>query len=176
MSGPVNFLATHWFAALLLAVALVLGLFLLRKRGTSAAFWLLLIGSAFALAGVGGLLVPEDWALWLTLGAAAALFVMLLVVVLTGRWWAPLGYGVGGLLLLGLGGLGADAAGSGLVEAAKVLASLEAIQPWWLLLLGLIPVIILLSFRSLSGLGPVRRCVAIGLRCALILFLTLALA
>src|SRR5262249_37643666 len=33
-----------------------------------------------------------------------------------------------------------------------------------------------LSFRSLAGLGPVRRWLAIGLRCLLILFLTLALA
>ncbi|HEV3448362.1 MAG TPA: VWA domain-containing protein, partial [Gemmataceae bacterium] len=32
------------------------------------------------------------------------------------------------------------------------------------------------SYRSLAGLGPVRRWIAIGLRCALVIFLTLALA
>ena len=125
MSGLVSFVATHWFAVLLLAVALVLGIFLLRRRGTPAAFWLLLAGAALALAGLGGLVMLEDWALWLSIGTAAALFVMLLVVVVTGKWWAPLGYGVGGLLLLGLGGLGAKLIGQGLVEAAGVLASLE---------------------------------------------------
>src|SRR5262249_12225668 len=36
--------------------------------------------------------------------------------------------------------------------------------------------IILLSFRSLAGLGPFRKWLAIGLRCSLIVFLTLALA
>src|SRR5437868_3713306 len=107
MSGLVSFLTTHWFAELLLAVALVLGIFLLRRRGTPAAFGLLLVGAAFALTGLGGLVVPEDWAFWLCMGTAAVLFVMLLVVVVTGQWWSPLGYGVGGLLLLGLGGLGA---------------------------------------------------------------------
>src|SRR5207253_10264794 len=45
-----------------------------------------------------------------------------------------------------------------------------------LLLLLLIPVIVWLSYRSLAGLGPIRRWVAIGLRCLLILLLTLALA
>src|SRR5262249_56708233 len=60
--------------------------------------------------------------------------------------------------------------------AGKVVLSLEPTQPWWLLLLGFIPAIILLSHRSLAGLGPVRRWIAIGLRCALVLLLTLALA
>src|SRR5438128_2534111 len=46
----------------------------------------------------------------------------------------------------------------------------------WLLLLAFVPVIVLLSFRSLSGLGPARRWLAIGLRCLLVVLLTLALA
>ena len=50
-------------------------------------------------------------------------------------------------------------------------------QPWWLILLPLIlPPLILVSFRSLSGLGPVRRVLAIPLRTAVITLIVLALA
>ena len=49
-------------------------------------------------------------------------------------------------------------------------------EPWWLLLLVLIPWLIWTSYRSLAGLGPLRAAIAIGLRAALVLFLTLALA
>src|SRR5207302_536833 len=52
----------------------------------------------------------------------------------------------------------------------------EPTKPWWLLLLGLIPLIVFWSYRSLAGLGPVRRWIAIGLRSVLIFFLVLALA
>ena len=37
-------------------------------------------------------------------------------------------------------------------------------QPWWLLLLVLIPVLWIFSFRSLSGLGPYRRIFALLFR------------
>ena len=40
--------------------------------------------------------------------------------------------------------------------------------PWWLLLLGLIPVIWIFSYRSLAGLGKFRRLVAIGLCAGLV--------
>ena len=45
-----------------------------------------------------------------------------------------------------------------------------------LLLLLLVPAIVYLSYRSLAGLGPVRRWLAIGLRSSLVILLTLALA
>src|ERR1700690_262362 len=54
--------------------------------------------------------------------------------------------------------------------------SIEPLEPWWLLLLLLLPLIVWLSFRRMSGLGPVGRWVAIGLRCLVITFLALALA
>src|SRR5258707_1229087 len=82
---------------------------------------------------------------------------MLVVLVTSSHWWAPLGYTVGSLLLLGLGGLGVRAAGDGLTEGFQLIRSLEPTQPWWLLFLCLLPVIVLLSYRSLAGLGPVRR-------------------
>jgi uncharacterized membrane protein len=49
-------------------------------------------------------------------------------------------------------------------------------QPLWLLLLLAIPVIVLVSLRSLSGLDLPRRIVAIALRCLLILVFAMVLA
>ena len=111
MHGNLDVLAEHWFSFLLLAIALVLGVSVLnvwRRRGE----WslpLLLVGSAAALLGVGGLALPVMWGLWLAGAALAILFVMLLMVITTGSWYAPLGYSVGALLLLGLGGAGSSA-------------------------------------------------------------------
>ncbi|HWE35386.1 MAG TPA: VWA domain-containing protein [Isosphaeraceae bacterium] len=48
---------------------------------------------------------------------------------------------------------------------------------WWLVLIPLLlPPVVLLSFKSLSGLGKVRRAVAIALRAAVITLIVLALA
>src|SRR5262245_7550131 len=49
-------------------------------------------------------------------------------------------------------------------------------RPWFLLLLLLLPVIIAFGFRRLATLGPIRRWLALGLRCALVTLLALALA
>ncbi|MCU0876203.1 MAG: VWA domain-containing protein [Pirellulaceae bacterium] len=49
-------------------------------------------------------------------------------------------------------------------------------QPWWLILLALVPVLWIFSFRSLSGLGPFRRLFALGLRTFVFVLLVLALA
>lgn len=54
--------------------------------------------------------------------------------------------------------------------------SLTFLEPWWLLGLGLIPLIFWLSRRSLAGLGPIRRWIALGLRSLLIALLVAALA
>ena len=178
MQGALNFLTEQWFSVLLLAIALVFGVLLLsgRRRHREWSLPLLLLSSTFALLGVGGLALPVGWALWLAAAMLAILFIMLLVVITTGTWSAALGYSVAALLLLGLGGASSGTVAQGLSEVGKLIVSLEPTQPWWLLLLLLLPVIVGLSFRSLAGLGPVRRWLAIGLRCLLILFLTLALA
>src|SRR5438132_908519 len=178
MYQAVEYLKENWFSLLLLAVAVGLGAALLiaysRRGGWSLP--LLLTGAALALLGLGGLVLPFDIALWAGAGAAAILFGMLLVVITTGSWWAPLGYVIGAVLFLTIGGICNAAVGVGLAEAGKTIISLEPTQPWWLLLLGLVPFLIWISYRSLAGLGPVRRWIAIGLRCALVIFLTLALA
>ena len=50
-------------------------------------------------------------------------------------------------------------------------------QPWWLILIPLIlPPLVWTSFRSLAGLGTVRRAVAIMLRAGVITLIVLALA
>ena len=50
-------------------------------------------------------------------------------------------------------------------------------QPWWLgLLLLVVPPLVWMSFRSLAGLGTVRRALAIGFRTAVIALIVLALA
>ena len=62
------------------------------------------------------------------------------------------------------------------MEAVRALRGLEFVRPWWLLLLVLVPVVFLMSRRSLSGLGPVRKWVAVGLRATIIALLAVALA
>jgi uncharacterized membrane protein/Mg-chelatase subunit ChlD len=49
-------------------------------------------------------------------------------------------------------------------------------QPWWLLLLLLVPLLWIFSFRSLSGLGPYRRIFALLFRTVVFALLVLALA
>jgi uncharacterized membrane protein len=178
MNGIRELFSDHSLSLLLLGVAFGLStrLLLLGLRKHVWSLPLIIVTSAVALMGLGGLFLAHNWGLWLGGGALATLFVMLLVVVTTGSWWAPLGYAVGGFLAFSLGGAFAESLQDGMVEIGKTIASLEPTQPWWLLVLGFIPLIILVSYRSLAGLGPIRRWLAIGLRCALIVFLALALA
>ena len=56
---------------------------------------------------------------------------------------------------------------------ATGMASVEFLQPWWLLLLGMLPLFCLLSR---GNLGSRRRWVSLGLRCLLVACLALALA
>jgi Mg-chelatase subunit ChlD/uncharacterized membrane protein len=177
MTPFLAFLTAHWFAVLLLIAALVPGAFALRSwlRG-SLALGLLLSGAGLALGGVGGLLLDPEWGAWIVLSAVAVYFVMFLVLIFTSYWLRPLAYAVAALLAVGLGGLVSSPAGTGLIEVGRLLASLEPAQPWWLLLLLLVPLVFWYSFRSLAGLGPVRRWVALGLRCLLITLVALALA
>jgi uncharacterized membrane protein len=177
MDNARYFLTTHWFACLLVGCAVFLAVWSsLRRRGGkfSVAQWFLVC--FLVLVAAGGLFIPFVWSAWLSAAALLGLFAMLFVLVLTGRWSARLGWLLGALLVLGLGGLVSQAIGAALVNTWLVLVKLEALQPAWLCLLLLLPVIVVLSFRSLAGLGPVRRWLAIGLRCCLVLLLTLALA
>jgi uncharacterized membrane protein len=170
--------AVYWFADLFLAVALLLGVLLLlrrRRQGT----WppgLAVAVAAFTLAGVGGLALPFWWGLGVVSGALALLAGMIVVLLLSGSWSAYLGWAAGALLVLGLGGLVSVPVGETLAGPLNLIGGLEFTQPLWLALLLFIPLVVVFSYRSLAGLGPVRRWVSIGLRSALILLVVLALA
>src|SRR6516162_6450149 len=112
------FFTDNWFAFVLLALASVLGVWLLMawQRKKTWSLPILLPASALALTGIGGLVLPSGWGLWLGLGALAVLFVMLLLVVVTSRWWAPAGYAIAAIGFLGLGGACTQALSQGLIE------------------------------------------------------------
>jgi uncharacterized membrane protein len=184
MNPLLAFATAHWFAILLLVVALVPAAFALRSwlRGSLSLGWLLPAGG-LALAGIGGLLdgagaawLHPWWGFWVACAAVGTFFVMFAVLILTSAWWRPLAYAAAGLLAFGLGAFAAGPVGEGLVEAGKAAASLEPSQPWWLLLLLLIPLVFYFSYRSLAGLGPVRRWVALVLCSAIIALIACALA
>jgi uncharacterized membrane protein len=178
MNSAIDFLAGHWLQSALAALAAValsaVSVVCLRQRRWPTS--LVVLAGALALLALGGFAVLPEVGLWLCIAALAALFILLFVMILTGQWSPQLAWAVAAVGVLGVGSLAAQPATAGLEEAYRFVRNLRPLRPGWLLLLLLIPVIILLSFRSLSGLGPVRRCLAIGLRCALVLFLTLALA
>ena len=61
------------------------------------------------------------------------------------------------------------------METADGLSSIELMQPGYLAVLALLPVVVVLARRSLSGLGRVRGGLAICLRCLVIAVVSLAL-
>lgn len=170
-----HFLAPRWFAVYLLGIALLLALGWLTRRKLRS--WpLALVGGVFALAGLGGLILPVEYGMGIALVALAGLFGMFLWLIVTNQWSAPAAWIVAGAMVFGVGGWMSQAATDGLTDLGRTAAKVEVVHPWWLLLLGLAPLIIALSFRSLAGLGSFRRWLAIGLRCLVIALLTLALA
>jgi hypothetical protein len=178
MSPLLSFLASRWLAGAFVLLALALGgwLLFLRQRRQKWSVPLLLTTCGFALAGVGGLTVPPAVGMWVAIGSAALLFGMLLWLILTGQWTVHVSAGIAALLLVGLGGWTAIPAGEGLIDLGKTLRQVEAVQPAWLWGLLIIPLLIYWSRRSLAGMGPARRWMAITLRSILVLFLLLALA
>lgn len=62
------------------------------------------------------------------------------------------------------------------VNLLAVLPMMRVGLPGYLVLLALLPLVIVLALKSLSGLGPIRRSLAILLRCVVLTFLILALA
>jgi uncharacterized membrane protein len=163
----------HWLDCVLLLVAITLAVrYAARRRSQS----LLLSSSSFALLAIGGIGIPTNWGGWAVVSAGVLLLGMLVFVSVSGHWSGPIAYVAAALFFLGLGSLILGRLGQGVIEGTRLIWHLEATRPWWLLLLGLVPVVVLLSYRSLAGLGPVRRGLAIGLRSLLVILLTLAIA
>jgi uncharacterized membrane protein len=181
-------LYTDWLGLVILLVAAALAVVYFRRwQRKEPALGVLLCTATLALFAVGGLVVaiidtnrwieaPATWSGILAVIGVAILFGMVLVLVASGRWSAPLAFGSAAALILGLGGFLNAAITRELRDIWAVLVRLEVVQPYWLLLLLLIPILVYFSYRSLAGLGPVRRWVALGLRSALILLIALALA
>ena len=175
MQPTIDFLGLNWLAVLTLAFAGVALAF--RRRGTA------LVAGSLGLGGVllGGSPVevfdtafgPAVVAASVAVaGFALAAFVMLIFRV----WSFRLGVALVTLLLLGVGGLTLRPAGAGLVEAFKSARGLQFVRPEWLVLLAFVPLIVLMSRRSLSGLGPTRKWTAIALRGLGVALLAAALA
>jgi hypothetical protein len=179
MEAITDYLGQTWLALILLAVALGLGarlLWIRRAQGRWSLPLLLACGGVLLL-GVGGLgFVTPDTGQWIAIVALAILAVLFLNVVITGIWMAAAGYLLAAVLFYGIGAWLLEPFTSFLVNAGKFLLSVEAFEPGWLLLLLLLPIVVRLSLRSLSGLGPVRRWLVIGLRCLVIALVVLALA
>ena len=172
MSSFLGFITAHWFAVLLLLTAFVPAALALRRRS----FRQLPPAAGLALAGLGGMILAPDWGLWIVAAALSTFLVMFLVLVFSSAWLRPLAYLVAAILAFGLGLAIAVPLGQAFVEIGKDATSVEIIRPWWLLLLLFIPILFWLSYRSLAGLGSVRRWIALALRGLLIALIAFALA
>ncbi|HEV3237093.1 MAG TPA: vWA domain-containing protein, partial [Gemmataceae bacterium] len=178
MSQAVEFASTNWFAAFLVVFSLLLAALLAafgRSRTNHLTAWLILCACIGSI-GLGGLVIPGDWAMWLGAGSLVLMFGMILVLLVSGRWWAPLAWAAFGFGLVSMGSLTAGETGEALARTGERLLSLRPMQPWWLLCLLVLPFMIWVSFRSLTGLGPMRRWLVLGLRCLLVTLVVLALA
>lgn len=118
---------------------------------------------------------PGELAGWLALAVGGLMLLKGLNLLLTGKWWPKVFLGFTMLLLFAGGALVPWLQTQG-AYGLRSLRTLEFVQPWWLLLLLVIPLLVRFSYQSLAGLGPVRRWVALGLRCALVALLVVALA
>jgi uncharacterized membrane protein len=161
--------------ALLAGVAVVLWLFA-RRPGGSRSTGYFILAALLGLFAVGGFALPDEYGMWLAAGCATLLFFAALVVLISGNWSYYFGFVLACGLALGLGGLIARPVSESTYLGLKTAVQGEFGSPWWLLILLVIPMIILLSRRSLAGLGPVRRWIAITLRCLLVILLALSLA
>jgi len=168
-------LEKHWLASALILMAMGLLAWGLASAGRRLPW--LVTGVALALVGGGGLQpVPEPGGLAILLSAAGALVALVLLLTFTGLWSDWLGYFVCAVLLFGVGHVSLLPLTEGLNELARIIFTLEPLEPWWLVLLLLIPWLVWYSWRRLAALGPGRRVLAIALRCLLITLLAFALA
>ncbi|MBI2807112.1 MAG: VWA domain-containing protein [Planctomycetes bacterium] len=175
-----NYLFDHWLAAscLLAALACATGAVWQRYRAGAWAWQFYLPAAVFASFGLGAFdFLPEWWiGLTIFLSAAGLFLAAIGTVIATGFWSAWIGYA---LTTAGFFGLGASSAGvlsEALETAFFFTASLRPQEPWWLLLLFLIPALIWTGYANLVSLGDARRGIVLGLRSGLIALVAFALA
>lgn len=160
-----DFLTAHWLGLLLAVVGAV---FAARRRWHVAA--------GLGLAAVGSFVLSVETGLYVAGGAIVVLMLLVGWLTYSTQWNHWIGWAVLAVLMVGAGSLFGAATSRAVVDAARVLANFEVVQPAWLLGLLTVPWVVVTSFRSLAGLGPIRRWVAIGLRCLVVTLLVLALA
>jgi uncharacterized membrane protein len=166
-------LLSHWFPL----AALVVGIALLGCFARWRSWSLLLIGSALTLFGLGGVaFLPDDVGMFVAITAISLLTAQLLLLIASGRWWATAGWLLGAALCFGVGAWAGPHASEPLASAGAFLLTLRPLEPWWLLILLAIPLVITMSWRNLASLGAGRRAFTLIFRCSLIAFLSLALA
>ncbi|MSQ93599.1 MAG: VWA domain-containing protein [Gemmataceae bacterium] len=186
-----QFLLNHWLAFLCLFadLGLATGVLLHWRRRGNWAWEYYLPAAIVASFGVGVLVfalkseqMPHDYLIppWISLATFLSSFVifvlMLVIVIATGFWSAPLGYGLMCTFFVGLGGATVGYISDALHIAGVFLVSLRPQEPWWLLLLILVPVLVYSSYANMISLGATRRWLVLGFRCSLIALVTLALA
>ncbi len=174
-----QFLADYWLIVALAVVVLVavarVG-FGRKPRWIWPAIAVLLVGGHFLFeyVHIQGF-KPWELAGWIAIGLAGLFLLIAINLIVTGLWSRTLALVVGALFAFTVGGFVTTIQEAGL-SVARSVRSLEFVQPWWLVLLLVVPLIVYFSYRSLAGLGPVRRWVALSIRCLLVLLLVLAIA
>jgi uncharacterized membrane protein len=157
-----EYLQEHWLAVVVLAVAV--GFAAAGALRPQARRGLLVAAGMLALIGLGGLLeLADPWPVGLLITSASMLVLLVAILASTGFWSSWLGVPVFAGFLLTLGCAVLAPLGHGLVQAGRLLFSLEPLEPVWLL-------------RRLAALGPTRRWLAIGLRCLIVVLVVFALA
>ncbi len=172
-----QFLTQRWFAGALLLLSFVLcGIAVWRWDKGAPLIWLTAGGlvAAFAL---GGFFLPlVGISFWVVVGGLGLLALLGIVLAASGSWSTALGWCSIAVILAGLGGLFSLVLGEALWITVIWLGSIRPFAPWWLVLLIILPFVVWLSVRGLSGLGRTRQTLAILFRCIGITLLVLALA
>ncbi|OWK34537.1 VWA domain-containing protein [Fimbriiglobus ruber] len=189
MQRVIDFLGDHWLAFALLAGAVIATARVVLRASSgrgippaSAALAYLCatlgFGGLFDLAAVKLSLVGYNADVaTVVLGLGAVCFGIATFILLVFRVWSFVaGMVCGAVLLFGIGGLAVHPAGTAIAEVLRGIRGLEFVRPEWLGLLAFVPLIFFISRRSLSGLGPVRKWVAISARALVIALLAMALA
>ncbi len=104
------------------------------------------------------------------------LFVLVVLLLLTGAWskWAALA--AGAVALLGFGGWALDPTGAALADGFATLSTVKFVHPWRLFLLLLAPLPLLIAWRPLFHFESMRPWIAGALRTLGVVLLVLALA
>jgi hypothetical protein len=171
MSAPTDFLTTHWLAALVGVVGIVLLAWGIRRWRWST----LLPGAALVVAGLGGCFPLPDFFAWVVLlVAASGLVVLLVVLFLVGVWSATVASLLAAMLIFSAASLSLPRSGRRLYEFGRAMREVELLAPWWLLLLGVLPLFVWMSRRRLNRREG-RPWLALALRCLGVAALMLAL-